>query len=362
MITVIHSIINTKGAALAVLHTQLFIIMKKLLPVGYPVVKAYKWHAVPLTILSAHCTDNLWIFNNYLQLVVQDYPDNAHWLDFYSIYDLHNVPRFPWLNVQNIRPPQLTNYVDLIDFFKDCIDSNNYLDVHYDMYYLDHAFAYQLNHRISNMLIYGYDTDKNCFYAMDYLYNSSKIYDSLEIDMNLLVQSVLSDYNNRGIKGIYEYDSDYKFELDMDIAIAQMEDYITAQNNFKFFDRTQKKYPGTYKDMGYGIEVYRYLNIYIESVINGTLKFHVLPFVTLHEHKLCVFGFVKTAEEMTKENLKSNEINDIVRQAGIIRTLGIKYKLTHNVSLLYTIRNRINDLNKAESMIMKDLLDLIKKL
>lgn len=335
--------------------------MKKILPVGKPAVKAYKWHAVPLTVLCGY-SDQTWIYNNYLQLVIQDYPDNAHWLDFNSIYDLHNVPRFPWLNVQNVKLDFVTKYISLIDFFKDCIENNYYLDVRYDMYYLNHAFAYKLNHRISNMLIYGYDTDKNCFYAMDYLYNSSKIYDSLEIDMNLLAQSVLSDYNTRGIKGIYEFDSDFKFKLDMDIAIAQIENYVFAKNEFKFFDRTQKKYPGTYKDMGYGNEVYKYLNIYMEDVMRGALKFHILPFAALLEHKLCIYGFVKTIEETKKQDLESIKINSLVRQADIIKALSIKYQLTHERRLLHTILNRINELNKEESVLMKELLCSIKSL
>lgn len=70
--------------------------MKILLDVKVPVVRSYKWHAVPLTILAAHSETESWIYNHYLQLCVQEFQSNDHWLEFFSLYDLHGVPCFPW--------------------------------------------------------------------------------------------------------------------------------------------------------------------------------------------------------------------------------------------------------------------------
>lgn len=90
--------------------------MKKILNIKIPIIKSYKWHAVPLTVLSS------------------------------------GVGNEAWMNIQNINLSLIDKYVDLKSFFIDCINCGYYIDQLYDLFYIEYSFTYGNTHRTSKLL------------------------------------------------------------------------------------------------------------------------------------------------------------------------------------------------------------------
>lgn len=317
---------------------------KKVLGVKIPIIKSYKWHAVPLTVLSSCAGNPAWIYNNYLQLAVQEFPENEHWLEFLSLYDLHGTPNFPWLNTQSVDTGLINKFADLKDFLIECINQNYYIDLLYDLYYIEYSFTYMKTHRTSNMLVYGYDLNTQVFYVMDYSYNSKNIYEPIKIDMNTLVNSVLAT-KGRGIKALYQYDYSYEFRFNPALAIRLIEDYLECRNSMEYIDLTRKY---NKRCNGHGLCVYKYFDEFIDMTVKDDIDFSLLPFSSLLEHKICIY---KLSEYIKKQYnvLDINKYRAIYELAYSLKNVAIKYSITKNKRLLYEIKKILVNLRLEET-------------
>ncbi|MEK8127209.1 hypothetical protein WMW72_04710 [Paenibacillus filicis] len=136
------------------------------LPIEKPLFSTFAHHTAILATLAPRSGWKPWFFRNYLQLMGFMNADGYMTMDTYScIYTLSSCP---WVTLDSISRPQIKQQGELIGMLQEHVDQGNYIYVGIDGYFISAYSAYGNFHMPHPILIYGYDAEKQIFYAADF--------------------------------------------------------------------------------------------------------------------------------------------------------------------------------------------------
>ncbi|WP_027084540.1 hypothetical protein [Cohnella panacarvi] len=334
--------------------------MIKQLPVVKPYISAYKHHALPLSILSYYEENESWICNHYLQLYQRfDFNENVHWLDFYLFDEIPiRSSTIPWLDhTQTIHIDYLKRPIH--EFLIDVIDQGSFIYVIHDDYYMPHSFSYNQGHFKNNLLITGYDLDKQCFYVYDYANTTRGQLQVNEVPFRLMEKSIASEHA-WNVLTLFTYQSDYRHQLQLELAYRLLQDYVTSSNSSQDLllirDPPEKR--------AFGISVYEQIKRFLHGHSDLINTLH-LPFYVFHEHKASVGklmdNLINKYDNPEIRRLRA-EYESVIRDAGFMKTIILKYMLKPDFDIAKSIIPILDSMKLSEERVITSLCEEIQKI
>ena len=155
--------------------------MKKL-PVTYPMITSWQWHATLFSIFSDDENAKKWIFSNYIQLRcynIQEIFTGDDMLLADMMPGSSALKQCPYLMFSLLTKEQIQSYCgNIIDFIIKTIDLNGYVYGVFDEAKIlcDAEVDYKFPHEL---FIYGYNRDEEVFYVGDFTFQDHYSYNTV---------------------------------------------------------------------------------------------------------------------------------------------------------------------------------------
>lgn len=247
--------------------------------------------------------------------------------------------------------------LDFVQWARNLISGGWYIMGYFDEYHIKEKASYQCRHYRHSMLIYGYDDDKQLFYAMGYTkdrkYRSHCLtYDEFISSINVDFDREKEAYVKDGIDKI-EFDA-FRLNCDFEFTFNLKQVYISLLDFINSEDRGYKATRG----VKYGFECEGEFVNYIRAQKGIDLDVRFSRFFMEFKELM-----IRRLEYLTIERIVSPEIlseyNVICEQQRIIHMLFIKYNLTHNESIIDRLVEKMNSIIDAEKNIVPRIKDEI---
>lgn len=348
--------------------------MERKLPINEkPFLTGYASHANFLAIISTIDDYEEWFFTNYIQLMSKKNFEVPHDvpLDFFidikrdSYYYLNN----PLVYAQCIKL-ELLNVIcpDIVEFIINAIDSNTYVDIWLDEYYIPVKNAYKRYSKPHNNLVYGYDKEKKYFYMAGYVQDGVNqfvgTYGIFHITFNELYDAYKNCPYNEWYKSIYLYSIEShggtieKYKFNIGTVKRSLESYLYSENSlFNYANVVPKT-----NRFSFGLDVYQDLLSNLD--MGHYYPDDIRPLELLVEHKKCMVDriiYLYSKKYISKEecemlNLFSSEILKYTLKA---RNLQLKYIISKRGNLDY-YRNLLRELPGIEKRFLEKMLSVLK--
>ncbi|MCD1259788.1 hypothetical protein B5M42_013180 [Paenibacillus athensensis] len=146
---------------------------KKTLPLAEPAITAYSSHATALAIAATNEAYLPWYYCNYIQLYgLKDYNETVDLpLDFYMgpRKDFNYYTNTNWLTFLSTERQLIADTCgDIIDYIVACINSDLYVALHMDEYFMEDRWAYNSRKWDHENLIFGYDLERKVFHIIGF--------------------------------------------------------------------------------------------------------------------------------------------------------------------------------------------------
>ncbi|GIQ71279.1 hypothetical protein DUZ99_13005 [Xylanibacillus composti] len=334
---------------------------KRQLPIAEPPIQGFLHHAYTLTIGAHYPEFYPWFYSNYIQLrCYRDIPNNMHhdYLNFYN-YDLAK-DLFPWLTVEKIsREVFAKGFGDIASFICECLDSDYYLYLFLDKYFLPERDEYQTRHFIHDHFIYGYDRDERLFDFIGFdtrgLFRRSPI--AFE-DLDSAFRHADPRHSWQSYLFIMKYNPNYRSALDLQLVIDLLDDYLQSRNTSERFRMYKQPI-----DAAFGMDVYNSLQEYFELLQEGRVRSDVRGVHIVHEHKKCMQarlqymereGFLNAADQL------SEAYGEVVAQAHSMKLSLMKFARMENKDWIKSVMELIDQMKAAEKLVLEQVLDKLQ--
>jgi hypothetical protein len=350
--------------------------LQKMLPVSYPAVTTYTWHSIQLSIVSSYPICHPWIYSNFIHLGTNEgfkgEKTNFDFVKFdYFYYDLN-----PWLRrtTEKISYGNLSRILSisnktLSEYIKEMLDMNHYVSLYLNDYYLPNTIFYQNGHVIHEVLIYGYDDEKELFYT-------GGIFDTRKyrFSTNRYCEIEEAFYHVNPLDHVKGYDlSFYTYRINdrenypfiLSNVIEAIDDYINSRDIMKRF--SMLRIPEIGKNV-YGMGVYKVLKQYLQGLYDDKegYKPDRRPFQILHDHKKFM---VERLLYLKEEGLLGNEslivqFEALAKKIEIIRNIFLKYliyKDKEDIDKLFPLIDEVVDTETSLlNSLLSDLTNILK--
>lgn len=312
----------------------------KKLPIEIPPITAFSHQIFPMAILMENKESLDWIYSNYIQIFALTDLYNrgvrSGTGDFFFRYDgcwqELEVRACPWIEYSMVPYKLLFSHYDVHDFITASIDAECYVKVCIDIFYIkNYASENHVNHEI---LIYGYDKEKEIYYAADNFAHGKFGWSEVEFsDMKQALSSVIeADFATEGFQEyaiLMKYRKcqnsiDEMFELNIHKIIYELKSYL-LMNGYG------EEYRMNSKECVFGMDYYKELDIYLKKCQDSLEKVDIRTISTLIDHKIMMAFRIKYLSE--KGYLRDCEIDEEVflifyKQLIQARNFILKYNIT----------------------------------
>lgn len=338
---------------------------KKSLPVLYPPITSWTWHANVLSILSNYERTLPWVYSNYIQLWTRL---NRH-EEIFTDFNFCNFPPedCPWIYLQTLKRETISKMTsDIIEFIKRAIDLDNYIYGVVDESQLIHRDKSEKKYP-HELFVFGYNDQDETFDVADFTFKGKYSFEKVTYsDFRRAYYNIErnEDYLLRGKGGIQllSFYSDAFYCFDTILVKESLEDYLYARNS-------QYKYRSLHNPDEYvfGIDIYDTLIIYLNSFFSRNETIDLKPFHVMFDHKVLMVNRLKF---MQVEAFLCSELSILdnyikIKEASLIVRNGIiKYNITKEKEILKRILLQIETIKKQEEQEIKNILEniIIKKL
>lgn len=326
------------------------------LPVVYPPITSYPYIANSLSILWVKKEKVLpWICDHYIQLVIRPKHSRTR-SDFYENADMGSYiipgnfcPFLSWL-----RNNQTTaNFYKFTDYIEYQISHGYYLEACLDVFYLSCSKKFKNKHFIHQTFIYGFDSENKYVFISDFY------------DHGKYSRKVVSyDEINKSIEGIdflinlYKFE-DFDYKININLLKATADDYINGRDSMNKF---QYSYQSFNQDIIYGINYYNYLlDVFIKEE-----PIDVRPFHVLYDHKILMkirLEYLKKIEKFDDSDIDNIiKLNNwLIEMSFILRSLVIKYNITHNYDIKKRISEKCSSIKESDCQLFIKLLKYLSE-
>lgn len=306
-----------------------------------------------------HLYDNQyykWICNNFIQIRYRKgdidkigYPGlmNRDWKN----YAIHPIVRFGY------EKREIILKYGLWDYIRNSIDSNRYLEVWLNEFYIEGLMAYEKESYFHESLIYGYNGEKKSVRMLSIYKGKIK---ALEVSIDNIEHAWSEPVGLCTSIISLEYLPDEKgYELDVVHICKELQNYLYGKNSTEDYMYIAQKEEGTF-----GIKIYDDI---LETDI-GQREFlsDVRISYMIKEHKECMklridYLYEKEILGMS-EYLKIDSImQNILKMSAIVLNLVMKNKMSKKKQLQNRIWNYLKKLKEQEQECYTDFLIALKK-
>lgn len=297
-----------------------------------------------------------WICNNFIQLRYRKgerdrigYPGlmNRDWRN----YSIHPLVRFGYEKREIILKHGLWEYVI------DSINSNRYLEIWLNEYYIEGLKAYKRYSFFHESLIYGYDEENGRIHMLS-LYGG-KIKD-IAVSIDNLVSAWSEPKECCAVIRSLEYSPDENgYELDITHIGNELRNYLLGTNSTEDYMYIAQKEEGVF-----GLKIYD--DILNTDIGNKEFLSDIRISYFIKEHKKCMKFRIDYLYEKdilsSAEYLRINStIGNILKMAGIVLSLVLKNLIVPKVQLQNKIWDYLRNIKEQEQECYVYLLNVLKK-
>ena len=248
--------------------------MRKVLNYKIPPIKCFMHHALPLGAFWDEDDPEImnWFCMNYNYIFAGTGSQN-NFISFFA-----NFSSIPFLQKREIYGDELENYLadhSFPAFVQMMIDNGNLVEVIADMSYMPRV-DFKQKHMMHEMLILGYDDEKDTFIIQDYFEYTFR---QIEVPQAQIVPyENCAYYGDNVVMMLYRKKTNV-FPFDKRGFLLQLSDYYNSVNPFGRVGFVHGTYFEPWERV-FGMEVYDRMKEYIES--SGFLDFRALRVVQEH--------------------------------------------------------------------------------
>lgn len=308
---------------------------KNELPYIEPRFKTFNYLGINGVVANNYKDIENWYFNNCIQWQCSLNSDNNLNLSITSL-----SPHTTMDMIEKIFFDECVETVYFDDVVHSLIDNKYYINLWgIDDFYIYDSLNYKERHFYHDGMILGYDDKRD-----EYLYASyskRKQFEKYFTSKTGVRKGISSTYITNGASfcGIKVKENYKSTELDLNIIRKGINEYL---------------YPDSDSNCSYGIDVYKEIINYVESIwkINTILDIRI--FRMIKEHKKCMIDRINS---LSKIEIKYSEIYEeyriIYQISSILHNLCMKYNLTFNTDILFSIVENIKRILSKEHMLLK---------
>lgn len=345
---------------------------KVVLPVKYPAITSWQWHATLFSILGEDENAKRWIYSNYIQLRCYNIPEYTSG-DEILLCDMmpgsSAMKECPYLIFSLITKPQIESYCgDVVDFIVKTIDLGGYVYGAFDEARMisDVSVDYKFSHEL---FIYGYNMEEEVFYVGDFTFKDKYAYTTVTFDAVKRGFDVLSagedhvfrdDY--KGTRGLYviqkNVDSKY-YDIDRVLIKRTLEEYLTGADTKVHFRMMRNRFDDTV----FGVNVYEALKARVDKQLHKEEPdFDIRALHIAYDHKVLMLDRLKYL--MANEVIPFNQqmLDDyavVVEDMLTARNLLVRISVTNEIEAGDRIAGYLDDAKEKEIAILSRVTELL---
>lgn len=345
---------------------------KVVLPVKYPAITSWQWHATLFSILGEDENAKRWIYSNYIQLRCYNIPEYTSG-DEILLCDMmpgsSALKECPYLLFSLITKPQIESYCgDVIDFIVKTIDLGGYVYGAFDEARMisDVSVDYKFSHEL---FIYGYNMEEEVFYVGDFTFKDKYAYTTVTFDAVKRGFDVLSagedhvfrdDY--KGTRGLYviqkNVDSKY-YDIDPVLIKRTLEEYLKGEDTKEHFRMMRNRFDDTV----FGVNVYDALKTRVDKQLHREEPdFDIRALHIAYDHKVLMLDRLKYL--MANEVIPFNQemLDDyavVVEDMLTARNLLVRISVTNEIEAGGRIAGYLDDAREKEIAILSKVAELL---
>ena len=324
-----------------------------------PIISCYPVFGHVFSIIGAHTQEHLaWVYNYFVQVQAPANFELGNELN-YSVPEV--LEDLPWLEVDHVDRDVILEMMDIIDFIKKFIDHGYYF---YSMLNVSQIAAYQNRLYYHQIMIYGYDDEKQEMYFGDNFKDGKyglgvATYEEIR-NATYVYEPERNAIEFNCIKYKKE-DVQRTFAFDRDLYVNLLSDYIEQRNNRKYWELSGISYP-LFNGRKYGIAVYDFVQEYLTEGREKGRNIDKRGFYLIKEHKLIL---EKSLAYVLGENWKDKYadtwklMEKDIQLSTIALNLCLKYNIVHDEKIIEKIRCYITELKENDLKLFPELIKIV---
>ena len=341
---------------------------KKVLPVEYPKITSWQWHATLFSILGDDENFKKWVYSNYIQLRCY------HITEIFTGDDMlfadimpgsSSLKECPYIITSLMTKNQIDSYCDgdVLDFIIKTIDMGGYVYGVFDEAKIlcDVELDYKFPHEL---FIYGYDKEKKIFNVGDFTFNEKYAHTTVtfeEVERGYNVIAPKDDHmfkdDYKGVRGLYviwkNNETPY-YELDKMLVIRTLHEYLECQDTKDHFRMMRNRF----NDTIFGIDVYDSVLEQVEKQVESG-DFDIRATHIMYDHKVLMYDRIKYL--MEKGLLKQNQelldkYAEVVDNVLASRNLVIRISITGDTSVKDRFKGYFDEAKTREIEVLTKVL------
>lgn len=276
---------------------------EKKLPVTYPMITSWQWHATLFSILSDDDNAKKWLFSNYIQLRCYNITEIFTGDDM-LLADMmpgsSSLKQCPYLITSAMTREMIESYCgDVIDFIIKTIDLNGYIYGVFDEAKIlaDVEVDYKFPHEL---FIYGYDMDQEIFYVGDFTFKDHYSFNTVSFaDIKRGYEEITASEDHvfkddfRGHRGLYvilKNTDTVCYDVDTKLIRDTLSEYLNSLDTKDHFRMMRNRF----NDTTFGVNVYdRVLERIERQMESDEPDFDIRALHLMYDHKVLMLERIK---------------------------------------------------------------------
>ena len=357
---------------------------EKELPLVSPPILLYVDYAYTLSILRNYSKTDAWFYSNYIQIFYQKKGEGD--ICKYFITDTYGRvwnPYIPWFNYQSLDRSLVKSLnINIMDLVINSLNTNNYVHLYWDEYYVPNGITYNKDHFSHATLIYGYNLTEKCFYTVGFqdtrktenLGSSFYSYDKHKISFNDFEQAYYSDANYVGTEiSLMKLNDEFTYNFDLTVLLQQLNDFYLSRNpllNYGTHFNANNIYNNSYfrnppgSEMIFGMEAYKSLQSFIETAPQDNYKRSFQPIYALWEHKKIMLErieYLQNNKYLSEKHSLNVSYKQIEKKAKALNDYFIKFIISKNDKLITRMVKILSEIDEHEKIVLADMIKELSK-
>jgi len=341
------------------------------LPVAKSRVAGYGHHVLPNTIVAGRASYDSWFYSNYIQLLgLKEYTKLDYFHDVY-IADSVFLSQQHNLVMNKMSVDNLTAFdISIVDFIKHGIRGECYVYLFVDEFYIPTKNSFRKKHTFSDALIYGFNEANDEFYIYGYNQDTMQ-FQSMTVLSEILfrsLQSFKNMYVSQNAPGdrrstIYLLKPSLAKEHIFETIFVreQLEDYLYSRNTSERYRLFHPPIPTD--SFVFGMDIYSMLEENLQSVESDLMKFKIVPFHVLHNHKENMKDRFIFVEKYYKQHFHGKkDYEEVVDMSLSLKNLLFKFSIKPKETMLQRSNEYLKKIRKLEHQILSQFLSFLKGL
>lgn len=345
---------------------------KVILPVKYPAITSWQWHATLFSILGDDENAKKWIYSNYIQMRcynVPEYTTGEEILLCDMMPGSSSLKECPYLIFSLITKPQIESYCgDVIDFMVKTIDLGGYVYGVFDEAKIlcDIGVDYKFPHEL---FIYGYNMEEEVFYVGDFTFKDKYSYSTVTFESVKKGFDVLSagedhvfKHDYKGTRGLYviQKNTDNKYyDIDPVLIKRTLVEYLEAKDTKDHFRMIRNRFDDTI----FGVKVYDALLARVDKQLHeDEPDFDIRALHIAYDHKVLMLERLKylmANEVIPFDQAMLDEYAVVVEDMLAARNLLVRISITGEIEAGSRIAGYLNESKAKETEILGKVVTLL---